>query len=246
MITEIDPTRIRWHGEGFAIYDIADFLPHHPNYPHGTNSIDPNTGKRSVAGSYSNIPNRKITTIVCHQTAGGYGAANKQVFETASFFVRDPAFKPNPRFNQDLPAGLKNMRFLWTGTGRGWPGFAYTWFVPFKPIIWVDPDTDTELYLIYQCNDLNTISWHTGDHQNDIGGGIAFQGYFLEPDAGIIHPMKGTDGSPSEAQLQIYEGFWSAYAQPVLGATILTIHAEHGKPSCPGQVLREKTLELRS
>lgn len=238
MITEILADRIRWRGERFAIYDIHDLLPRHPNYPHGTDVLDPNTGKKYLGMGYYDLPDRKITTIVCHQTAGGYGKADKQVFNTAQFLIRDPKWKPNPKYDSGKPAGPKNLKYLWTGEGRGWPGFCYTWIVPFEPIVWED------LWLVWQTQDLNTVSFHTSG-LNKVGGGLGFQGYFLEPEAGIVHPLKGTDGSPSDAQLQIYEEFWISYAQPVLGATILTGHWEHGKPSCPGQVLREKTIELR-
>lgn len=228
-------------GSSFMIYDLSGDLPRHKNFPHGSEAVNPNTNKRDVRGEYTRINDRKISTIIAHQTAGGYGSADKQVFWTGQFFVKDPTWKKNPRFGKP-----NQLEFLWTGEGRGWPGFAYTWFVPFAPIVWGGgPGNIGDHWVIYQCNDLDLVTWHTGDGQNDHGGGLAFQGYFLDEDAGVTTPMKGTDGEPSDAQLEILDTFWAEYAQPELGATTLTGHWEHGKLSCPGRTLRERVVELR-
>jgi len=235
-IMPLDPQRIVFSGSEFLIYDIVDLLPRHPKFPFGSEAINPNTGKRDVRGSYQEVPGRMIKTIIYHQTAGGYGRFDKQVFKTASFFVRNPTWKKNPRYGQP-----KQPEWLWTGEGRGWPGFAYTWFVPFDPTTMF---TDRSRSVIYQCNHLDFVTWHTGDGQNEGGGGCAFQGYFLEPGE-VNHPMKGYDGHPSAIQMKIAELFWLEYAVPVLGASVLTGHWEHGKLACPGEDLREKVQELR-
>jgi hypothetical protein len=230
----INTEKIVFEGPSFIIYDISDLLPKHKNYPHGSDVINPNTKKPEVSGAYSQIPNRKIEAIIAHQTAGGYGSYDKQVFNTGSFFVRDPTWVTNPRYGKP-----KQPEFVWTGEGRGWPGFAYTWFVPFMPLVYKDK------WVVYQCNRLDMVTWHTGDGMNTPGGGLAFQGYFLDPDAGITVPMKGTSGEPSEAQLTILSEFWTDYARAVLKSTILTGHWEHKKPTCPGQTIREEVCRLR-
>jgi len=240
----INPTKIVFVGTNFCIYDICNMMPKHKNFPYGTEVLDPTsckvinavtgevdktTGHRAVRDKYYDIPDRKITTVIYHQTAGGYNPAFDQVLATGQFFVRDPKWKWN----------AAKQKWIWTAEGRGWPGFAYTWFAPFNPIIHEDK------YVVFQCNPLNRVSWHTGDGCNLSGGGLAFQGYFLEPAAGVTRPMKGTDGEPSDAQLMIADGFWLEYAVPVLGATVLTGHFEHKKPACPGQTLRERLIGLR-
>jgi len=227
-MTLFNPDKIVFKGSSFVICDVSDKLPRHKNYPDGSFAINPNTGKRDVNGAYKKEPGRKIKTIVVHQTAGGYNTPEKQLLNTGSFFVRDPTWKWN----------AAKQTNLWTGEGRGWPGFAYTWFVPFGP------DTHNDLWIIYQCNDLEMVTWHTGGGQNFAGGGLAFQGYFLS-DPGVTEPMKGQNGHPSEPQLNILPAFWYEYAIPNLGATELSGHWERGKITCPGDDLREKVQEIR-
>jgi len=227
----LDLNRVVFTGSNFLIYNISDLLPRHRHFPFGSDVLNPNTGMKEVLGSYKEAPGRNINHIITHQTLGGYGVADKQVFRTGEFFVKDPNWKQ------------KGTKWVWTGEGRGWPGFAYTWFVPFSPLVYY---TDAgERLIIYQCNSLDLITWHTGFGMNSNGGGLAFQGYFLEEDAGVKTPLKGTDGEPSEAQLEILPAFWLEYGVPVLGASTLTGHWEHGKHSCPGRTLREKVCEIR-
>ena len=228
-----DSSKIIFTGSHFVICDISDKLRKHKNFPHGSDAINPNTGKRDVRGSYQKVRDRKIAKVLVHQTAGGYHPAEDQLLNTNSFFITDPTWKKNPKFGQP-----KQPEWLWTGMGRGWPGFAYTFFVPYAP------ETCNGRFIIYKCNDLELVTWHTGDGQNESGVGLAFQGYFLsEPD--ITHPMKGQDGHPSEEQMGILPAFWYEYAIPNLGATDLSGHFEHGKPTCPGDDLREKVQEIR-
>jgi hypothetical protein len=223
MLT-IDSSKITFSGDSFLVLDISDQLPKHENWPYGSHVIDPSTSKPATQGHYYAIENRKIDRVVYHQTEGGYNAAWGQVQQTALFFVRDPEWKQ------------VNGVWRWTGRGRGWPGFAYTFFVPFSPIVYEDK------WVVFQCNGLDLVTWHTGDRCNVPGVGVAFQGYF--PTFG--NPLKGTDGHPSEAQMEISDSFWREYGRPVLGASIITGHFEHRKPECPGPDLKNKVLELQS
>jgi hypothetical protein len=224
----IEPGKVVFEGSVFVIYDISDLLPKHHNFPNGTDVLDPTTNQRAVRSTYAAIPNRQINKVIYHQTAGGYQPAFNQVVATGQFFVRDPKWKWNDT----------KQKWLWTGEGRGWPGFAYTYFAPFKPLVHNDK------LVVFQCNPLPLVTWHTGDGCNHDGVGLAFQGYFLEPSAGVNQPLKGTDGQPSDEQLQIADAFWLEYAQPILKASLLTGHYKHGKPSCPGQTLRERIEKL--
>ena len=222
-----------FEGSNFIILDVSDVLPKHANFPHASTAKWPGSDKFYVkqGRGYYDVPGRKISHIIAHQTEGGYEDAWTQLIATASFFVREPGFKQV----KDRKTG--KLVWGWDGRGRGWPGFAYTWLVPYTPFV-VD-----DKWVIWQCNKLTRVTWHTGDGMNECGGGIAFQGYFLGPDTPT--PLKGHDGRPSQAQLDIYLPFWMEYAMPALGSSVLTMHCEHGKPGCPGYDLEESTRLIR-
>ncbi len=232
-VFNFEPKRVVFKGSCYAVYDVSDLLPRHPNFPHGFGGIDPNKGQPYLTVPYRINPRRNITHLVLHQTGGGYRDAWTALLEEARFFVRDPSWKENA-------AG----QWKWTGEGRGWPGFAYTFWVPFKPIVWRD-DEGVERYLIFQTQPLSMISFHTGGVLNASGVGMALQGYFLAEKDGITVPRKGTDGSPSQAQLTSVAAFVAGYAQPELKVKVLTGHWEHGKPSCPGDAAKALVIKLR-
>lgn len=213
--------KIVFEGERFVISDISADLPRHPRYPYGSSVVKPN-GKRAVTGRYRSVPGRTIDTIYFHQTAGAYAPGRNGVMKTGRFFVTDPAYSPDGR---------------WKGNGRGWPGFAYTWYVCHEP------ETIAGKYVIYQCNHLDTVSWHTAG-RNKTGAGIAFQGYFRTRHIRNFRPFDGTDGEPSEAQLILAEAFWEEYAKGELGLTNRDIsgHFEVSKKTCPGDTLEKFVL----
>jgi hypothetical protein len=237
MITpDLSKIPVVFEGSNFIILDVSNLLPKHPNYPHCSTVINPNTNKPYVqqGRGYYRLPGRSIEIAVWHQTLGGYHSAWEQLFNTAAFFVRDPAFKKNPKADSKNPS---QPEWIWTGCGRGWPAFGYTHFISHVPLVLNDK------WVVFQTNELDVICWHTGGGCNDIGIGIAFQGYFLAPNVTIPH--KGTDGEPSEAQLLIGEAMWFEYCTKVLCIERLELHNEHGKLSCPGYTLTDKAMELR-
>ena len=205
-----------FEGEKFVIADIVKKLPRHSRYPYGTDIINPN-GKRAVKGAYTTSPGRAIEKIYYHQTYGAYAPGIKGVRNTAHFFIADPVYDENSKRK---------------GGGRGWPGFAYTWYVCYEP------EVVNGKYVIYQCNDLGTISWHTKGC-NMKGAGIAFQGMFRSRHIKNFKPFKNTNGEPSEAQMICADAFWEEYAKEELGLTNRDIsgHFEVGKKACPGDTL---------
>lgn len=243
----MDPKRIVFEGRSFVVYYIADLLPKHKNYPYGsheldksrskvidkvTGELDPNFRKLVTVDSYRTIQNRNITQVIYHQTAGGYHLAIKQVFVEAKFFIDEPEYK----WVQKLG------KWIWLGNGRGWPGFAYTYYVPYSPVVYRGKS------VIYQCNDLNTVSWHTGNGCNSNGVGIAFQGYFESKHIKNFQPMKGTSGIPSDIQLSLAKDIYKDFFSPVFGVMPLGVqtHSMHGKVTCPGDHLEEVVAEIRS
>jgi hypothetical protein len=145
-----------------------------------------------------------ISTVVFHQTAGGIKAGLEGVKNTASFFVR-PDDPKTP--------GLE---------GRGWPGFAYTFYMPFEPEL-----DEQGRYIGYQTQDEDVVSYHTGGAPNGYGVALAFQGNFRSKGA----PNNG--GDPSPAQMQVVDE-WMQFFEGRYESPKFTGHWEHGKDTCPG------------
>jgi len=204
-----------FEGNFSLIYDISDQLPKHKNYPYGTNAIDPRSERRAVVGKYYDDEDRSIQKVVFHQTAGSYTPGFNGVMNTANFFVTDPKY---------------DAKGNWLGNGRGWPGFAYTFYVPYEP------EMHEGKWIIFQCNPLKRISWHTGNGQNEISIAICFQGYFYSEHITRYFPRKGHDGHPSQAQIECAEEFWKLYCMEKLkiGDHEIYGHFDFGKLACPG------------
>lgn len=218
----------------FVILDATNVIPRHANYPRGAcHIINPKTGRPAVSGLYWDQEDPfRVEAVVVHQTNGSYDPGFKGLLNTAHFFVRDPAWEALP----------DDRGFKWTGRGRGWPGFGYTWYVPHVPEI-----TTSGKYIIYQTNDLKTVSWHTRG-LNHRSGGIAFQGRFFEDGMHNFRPYPGENGSPSDAQMCIFEGFVNDYMVNILKldpSTALLGHYHTGKLTCPGKVLRTAVERVR-
>jgi hypothetical protein len=225
--------KIIYTGDRIVIIDVSVVLPKHSNYPHGTNVINPATNKPAVSpeSKYYDIVSRRIDKVYYHQTAGGYTSGFLGLMNTAEFFIRDPKYKQN-----------KRGEWVWTAEGHGWPGFAYTHYVCFNP-----PKTEDGKLIIYQTNPLFRVSWHTGDHCNEHGIGIAFQGYFHSRHIANFVPMKGTDGHPSDEQMICAEEFFNGYCKTILHMTNASIdgHFNHGKVTCPGDDLEDFILSVQ-
>jgi hypothetical protein len=118
--------------------------------------------------------------------------------------------------------------------GRGWPGFAYTFYVPFAPLV----DADGRL-VVYRCQPDEAVSYHTQGHDHD-GVAVVFQGSFQSR-------TNAQGGAPSEAQLRILPGFLSYLCgrYRVTSAALRT-HSNFTKPDCPGFALEEHIAALRA
>jgi peptidoglycan hydrolase-like protein with peptidoglycan-binding domain len=194
----------------------VDKLPKHRNFPYNW--------RRSSA--YYKIKNRSIKRIYLHQKGGGYLRGFGGVLRTAGFFVR------NPEYNADGK---------WTGHGRGWPGYAYTFDVPFYPSI------EDGKIVIYQTNDFDWVTWHTsGDNEKSIS--IGAQGYFrsrhLPPARNPVN-----NGMPSEHQMIAIEEILFNFLFPELGLNIRDVrgHFEAPRPkaSCPGDDIERWLMSQR-
>ncbi|MCK4306525.1 MAG: N-acetylmuramoyl-L-alanine amidase [Candidatus Eisenbacteria sp.] len=217
----VDSARIVFEGSDFVLYDVADLLPRHKNFPHGTEVRKPD-GSRAIPAhwKYREIQGRKIDILYSHQTAGavttdGFSALTN----TYNFMSSDPSY---------TAAGK------WTGRGRGWPSGSYTYYIPYNPIMWKGK------VVIFKCWDHDWITWHSGHNNNSIA--IVCQGYFLSRHMRTFEPRRGCpSGKPSDSQQLALAGFYMEFAVDHLGIKPKNIcgHCDspRPKPACPGDLI---------
>lgn len=220
-----DPKRIVFDGSNFLICYIEDLLPKHRNWPSGAKDVKkPWNNEPAVVGSYICVPNRKITKLYIHQTAGS--VSEEEIFaplETTRFIINDPKWifsKPEQNWS-------------WSGTGRGWPGIPYTFYIPYFPAY------QHGKAIIYQCNNLNWVTWHSGDNSDSIS--CVCQGYFKSRHIKTFKSFPHQTGEPSEIQQKILPTFIQEYAIQKLNIDPKHIkgHCDSPKPkpACPGDTI---------
>lgn len=169
---------------------------------------------RRRGASYPTRPT-SIKRVIIHQTEGGTKPPPGALVNEAEYFIADPK-------------GTGSV-----SDGRGWPGFAYTFWVPHAPAV----DADGR-WIVYRCQPDDIESNHTRTANAD-GVAIAFQGTFAS--------VEDKDaGPPSDAQLAIFEplvryllrryGIWASDVFP---------HSAFTKPMCPGFELERRIHVLQ-
>jgi len=232
----IDPKRIVFETEEIVIVNIADLLPRHKNWPYGANNvIKPWNGKPAVNGRHYKIANRRITKLYNHQTAGSITYEGfEAVLQTTKFMVRDPAWVK--KVINDIE------KWVWTGRGRGWPGCCYTFYIPWKPLFYKGK------IVIFMCNELEIVSWHSSDNEESIA--VVCQGYFKSRHMKSFRPKKGQDGNPNDTQVVALDNFIHKYAIEELGIPNTNIqgHADspHPKLTCPGDTIESLYRRIQS
>ncbi len=128
-------------------------------------------------------------------------------------------------------------------THRGWPGAAYTYWLPRQP------DLDGEGRMaVYRCNPDDVRSYHTGGAMNGRAVGVCCQGNY-DGEWDLIQGVPRVTREPTNDQLIMLSSL-VAYLEerhpgfkPGLDRDLnlwgLTGHWEHGKPVCPGDRLRQ-------
>jgi len=226
---QITDDRVVFEGVKFIIIDVTDLLPKNKNWPKGSFHIkQPWNGQPAVNGAYYDIKDRKVEVLYLHQTAGSVTEEGfEAVHNTTAFVVRDPAWvqKPNPKTGE--------LEWVWTGRGRGWPGCCYTFYIPWKPLIYRGK------IVIFQCNRIDSVTWHSSDNKNSIA--CVCQGYFKSRYMRSFSPPPGQTGSPNAVQLEALEGFVKEYAIGKLGIKAENVRGHcdspHPKPTCPGDTI---------
>jgi hypothetical protein len=104
-------TRTEWESDTVRLVYV-DGLPRSPRFPMGAGTND----------RFTETPNRPISEIFIHQSAGnehdGVGAA----VSIAQFHAAPPVYKldPSGRIMYRSVRGVQKR--WWVGGGRGWPG----------------------------------------------------------------------------------------------------------------------------
>lgn len=129
--------------------------------------------------------------------------------------------------------------------GRGWPGMAYTYWLPREP----DRD-ELGRIVAYRCNPDTARSYHTGGVMNGLGVGIGVQGNY-DGDWDLVGGVPNVERAPTDAQMELLDGLVTHLtlqhgivlgldpAKPDDDDYGLTGHWEHGKAVCPGDALRQ-------
>jgi hypothetical protein len=164
-----------------------------------------------------------IDEIIVHQTQGSTKPPVRQaLLNEAEFFIA-----PDDPATPDVE-------------GRGFPGFAYTFWIPFKPEI-----TQNGAPIIYRCQPDEVISYHTGKHgdivgRNSVGVAIAFQGLFRSR-------TSREAPNPSWQQTALFRGLLDyLFSRYTLTPLDLFGHCDFGKEDCPGFDLEARIDDVRS
>ena len=218
---KIHPEDVVFEGGQFVIVNISDKLKRHKNFPGGSSDVQKPNGKPAVRGSYYRIENRVIEELYIHQTAGSTRLGGFEAVEaTNNFFIRPPAWTKDGR---------------WTGMGRGWPGFGYTFYLPFRPLVY------NRKWVIFQVWEHDWVTWHSSDNRSSAA--LALQGYFKSRHMRRFKPRGygNEKGEPSDAQIVAMEGFVHEYAIGHLNIpqTQIKGHADspYPKKTCPGDTV---------
>lgn len=225
MTFQVTQDRVVFEGKNFVIVDIQDKLPKHKHFPRGSYDVKkPWNGKPAVNGSYYEIKDRNISILYCHQTAGSVTRHGIDAPIATTRFVTN-----DPNWVQKTIKG--KLKWVWTGTGRGWPGCCYTYYVPYKPLF------HQGKIVIFRCWHNDWVTWHSSHNKPSIS--LTCQGYFKSRHMRSFKAKRGCPGGkPSGEQMQAVEGFILEYAIDELGISNDQIKGHYDspypKPTCPG------------
>jgi hypothetical protein len=217
VIFKFEPERVVFEGNNFIVYDVSDMIKRHKNFPHGSNDVTKPNGRIAVRSAYHKMTDRDIRILYLHQTAGSVKISGFEgLLNTAAFTIRPPAW---------------NDAGKWTGTGRGYPGEPYTYYLAYRP------DKHEGKVMIFKVWDHDWVTWHSSDNHNSIA--LACQGYFQSRHIRRFRARPGCpNGRPSDDQMIALDGFVHEYAIGKLGIDPDSIrgHADspRPKPACPG------------
>lgn len=192
---------------------------------------------KNVAGtaSFLNIPNRRISEIVVHHSAGGLYEGIRAVDELAAYFTALPRYKQdeNGQFVRDEDGELIKI-----GGGRGWPGIPYTFVVPGIPQV-----EDGRL-VVYRIWSDSWRTWHTGGVHNSHGVGICVGGWYRSRREVLTEARDRPTDEALAALNGLVDYLAQRYALPLKPGALLA-HREAGGTACPGDALEAWVRQKR-
>ena len=215
MATSEIQRRTIWESPTTRLVKLSGFRTH-PNFPYGRR------GRRG--GAFVRHPQRVLEAVVLHSLAGPFRQGIDTVEGLARYHTSDPRFDAAGKV---------------IGGGRGWPGPAYTFVVPFFPAL-----VDRKLE-VYQLWDAEWVTWHAGKHWN---------GRSLSVGLGGMHDTRhapkysaGQARDPDPLQFEATRSLVVDYILPTYGLSQEDVvpHAWAGKPTCPGDVMEAWCAHLR-
>ena len=212
-----------WEGERTRLVKLGG-LRRHPNFPYGT--------KGRNGTPFREMLNRQIEAVFVHALMGGFKGGMDQARALANFCTADPKYKTNEDGSIYMRKTRSGMRPKLIGGGRGWPGAAYTFLVPYRPEV---VDGKFEVYRLW---DDQWRTFHTGGRWNGRAVAVGFGGSLNTRHAPRFSADRGRD--PTNEQFEAGTELILEYLLPRYGLdaeTGLKGHFEAGKPTCPGDIL---------
>ncbi len=201
------PGPVEWEGE---CVKLVEYFAHKkgPNFPKNSRG----------SASYRRAPNRQISEVFVHQTAGASRDGQAAVDRLANWITRGPKH------------GIVNGKRRRIGGGRGFPGVPYTFVVP------TSPQLHGGKYVVYRCWSDEWATWHTKGHSLT-GVGVAFAGSFESRHARAFSSRAVRE--PKVMAMEAGQELILEYLLPRYGLKVdaLRGHFDAGKAACPGDAL---------
>jgi hypothetical protein len=203
-----------WESNTVRLVKVDGFR-RHPNFPHGR--------RGRAGGRYYQAPGRKVEKVMLHSLAGPFRRGEDTIHGLARYHTADPRHDEQGRV---------------TGGGRGWPGPAYQYLVPFFPA------TVDGRFEVYQLWDPSWVTYCAGAYWNPRTVSVGLGGMHDTRHAPKYSAGQARD--PDPAQFDAMKGLVLDYLLPLFGLDEdgLLPHAWAGKPTCPGDVVEAWVCSL--
>ena len=199
-------TRIpEWEGELVRLVRLGG-LKLHPNFPHGF----------PVGAPYAEAPARQVVAVFVHQLAGPFGSGDSAAMTLAHAQASSP-------FCDEGGEVL--------GGGKGLPGAAPTFLVPFRP------DSKDGKLEVYRLWDDTWVTDHTGPDWNHRSVAVAFGGSLRSRH--VKEVSSAGDRDPSQTQFLAGKELIEDFLLPRYGLDARALRGgfDAGQPASPGDVL---------
>jgi hypothetical protein len=210
MLTKL----VVWESDTVRLVKVDGFR-RHPNFPFGRRGRD--------GGCFRQKPGRTIEKVMLHSLAGPFRRGEDTVHGLARYHSAEP--------KRDAEGHV-------IGGGRGWPGPAYHYLVPYYPAV------EDGRFVVYQLWDPSWITWCAGPYWNPRTVSVGLGGMHDTRHAPKYSAGQARD--PDPGQFDAMRGLCLDYLLPAfeLDEDDLLPHAWAGKPACPGDVVEAWVCSL--